>query len=53
MMDVCTLLDFKILSTIHCHYKAGKSQDIFLYKNANCICLKEESHIHLGRLEGE
>ncbi len=51
MMDRCTFLGFKTLTTIHCHYKAWKSQDIFLY-NSDCICLKEESHIHLGWLEG-
>ncbi len=36
----------------HCHYKAWKSQDIFLY-NSDCINLKEESRIHLKWLEGE
>ncbi len=29
MMDGCTFLGFKILTTIHCHYKTWKSQDIF------------------------
>jgi len=30
--------------TIHCHYKAWKSQDIFY--NSDCIRLKEENHKH-------
>ncbi len=51
MMDRWTLLDFKISTVIHCHYKAWKSQDIFLY-SSNCICLKKESHILLGWHEG-
>ncbi len=29
MMDRCTSLGFKISTTIHCHYKAWKNQDIF------------------------
>ncbi len=33
---------FKISTPIPCHYKALKSQDIFLY-NFDCIHLKEES----------
>ncbi len=45
------LLDYWI-SLIHCHDKAWKSQDIFKY-NSDCIRLKEESHKHLGWLEGE
>ncbi len=52
MMDGCTFLGFKISTTIHYHYKAWKSQDIFLY-NSNCINLKEQSHIPLGWIEGE
>jgi len=40
-------LGYKISSFIQCHYKVCKSQDIF------DIRLKEESHIHLGWLEGE
>ncbi len=51
MMDGCTLFCFKISTTIHCLYKACKSRDIFKY-NSYCICLKEESQIHLGWLEG-
>ncbi len=42
----------KILTSIHCHYKAWKSQDIFQY-NSDCIRLKEESQIHLGWLKHE
>ncbi len=36
----------------HCNDNAWKSQDNFLY-NSDWIRLKEESHIHLGCLEGE
>ncbi len=36
----------------HCNDKAWNSQDNFLY-NSDWIRLKEESHIHLGWLEGE
>ncbi len=52
MMDGFTLWGFKISTTIHSYYKAWKSQDIFLC-NSDCIRLKEESHIHLGWLEGK
>ncbi len=52
MMDGCTFWGFNILPRIHCYHKAWKSQDIFEY-NSNGICLKEESHIHIGWLEGE
>jgi len=38
--------------SIHSHYKAWKSQDIFLY-NSDCVDLKEESNVHLVWLEGE
>jgi len=38
--------------TIHSHYKAKKSQDIFIYKS-DCVWMKEESLIELGWLEGE
>ncbi len=31
MMDGCTLLDFKISTTIHCHYIACKSQNLYIY----------------------
>ncbi len=41
MMDGCTFWGFKITSTIHCHYKAWKSQDIFLY-NSDLIRLLHE-----------
>jgi len=37
---------------VHYHYNAWKSQDIFKYIS-DCVCLKDESHIHLGCLEGE
>ncbi len=46
MMDGCSFLGFKISSTIHCPYKAWKSQDMFWY-NSDYSHLKEESHIHL------
>jgi len=36
-------LGFKISVTIHNHYKALKSQDIFYY-NSDCVWLKEQSH---------
>ncbi len=52
MIDGWTFLSYKISSPIHCHYKAWKSQDK-LYYNFDCVRLKEESHIHLGWLEGE
>ncbi len=39
-------------NTPHCNDNAWNSQDNFLY-NSDWICLKEESHIHLGCLEGE
>ncbi len=29
IMDGCSILGFKISTTIYCHYKAGKSQGIF------------------------
>ncbi|XDV31154.1 hypothetical protein PO909_033909 [Leuciscus waleckii] len=29
IMDGCTFMDFKLETSIHCHYKAWKSQDIF------------------------
>ncbi len=32
--------------------KLGKKQDFFLH-NSDCIRQKEESHIHLGWLEGQ
>jgi len=31
MMDTLPFLGFKISDSIHSHYKAGKSQDIFEY----------------------
>ncbi len=34
-------LGFKISTDIHCHFKAWKSQDFFLY-NSDSICLKEK-----------
>jgi len=34
-------------TTIHHHYKAWKSQDMFKY-NSDCIRLREECHIHLN-----
>ncbi len=43
MMNGHTFWGFKILTTIHCHYKAWKRH--FLY-NYDHFCLKEESHIH-------
>ncbi len=49
MMDGCTLLEFKISTAIHCHYKVWKSQECF----SDCIRLKEESHIQLGWLRGK
>ncbi len=53
IMDVCTLFDvFWTVGTTHCNDNAWNSQDIFLY-NSDWIHLKEESHIHLGCLEGE
>ncbi len=36
----------------HCNDKVWKTKDNFLY-NSDWIRLKEESHIHLGCLEGE
>ncbi len=47
MMDGCTFLGLKISTSIHCHYKAWKAQDIFYY-NSDYF-----NHIHLGWLEGE
>jgi len=51
-MDGCTILSINLLVEIHCHFKTWKSQDIFL-DNSDCIRSKEESHLHLGWLEGE
>ncbi len=31
MMDGCTFLHFKMLSSIHCHYKAWKNIEFFKY----------------------
>ncbi len=45
MLDLCTLVCF----TIRRHYKAWKSQDIFLC-NSDCIRLKEESHIKSNQI---
>jgi len=42
---------FWAIVTIHSHYKAWKSQDIFK-RNSDCVWLNEESHVHLGWLEG-
>ncbi len=39
-----SFLSFKLMATIHCHYKAWKSQGVYLY-NSDCVHLKEESHI--------
>ncbi len=53
-MDALYLTTFDLLNTISrpCRYRAWKSQDNFEY-NSDWIHLKEESHIHLGCLEGE
>jgi len=51
IMDVCIFLGFT--PPIHYHYKAWKSQDIFLKNISDCVQLKEDSHIHLGSLDGE
>jgi len=49
MMDRCTfMMDFRTETAIHSHYKAGKSQDIFVNVNSDCVRLKEESRKHLG-----
>jgi len=37
---------------IHYHYKSRKSQDVFKYIS-DCVCLKEDGHVHLGWLGGE
>ncbi len=55
MMDKCSLLDCYL--TIEYHpftaiIMLGRARTFFLY-NADCIHLKEESHMHLGWLEGE
>ncbi len=52
MRSTVKMVLFKILTPYTAIIKLGKSQDIFLY-NSDCIHLKEESHIHLGWLEGE
>ncbi len=46
------VLDCWTETPTHCNDNAWNSQDNFLY-NSDWIRLKEESHIHLGRLEGE
>ncbi len=56
MMDGCTLLE--LYWTIENQHpftaiiKLGRARPFFYY-NSDCIHLKEESHIHLGLLEGE
>lgn len=40
------------MAAIQYHEQDVKSQDIIQY-NCDCGPLKEEGHIHLGRLEGE
>ncbi len=53
IMDARTLFDvFWTVEQNHCNDNAWNSQDNFLY-NSDWIRLKEESHIHLGCLEGE
>ncbi len=56
IMDGCALLDFfwtgKKKTSAHCHFKAWKGKEFFLYIS-DWIPLKEESHVHLGCLEGE
>lgn len=42
----------KISSTVHSYSEAWKSQDMCYY-NSDCIIMKDESHLQIGRLEGE
>jgi len=42
MMDGCTCVGITISFTIHSHYKAWESQDIF--SDTDCVWLKEEIH---------
>ncbi len=56
MMDKCSLLDF--YWTIEYHpftaiIMLGRRARTFFLYNADCIRLKEESHMHLKWLEGE
>jgi len=52
IMDGCIYFRLQNTPPIHYHYKSLESQDIFKYIS-DCVHLKEDSHIHLGRLEGE
>ncbi len=51
------LLDFKILNSFTVIIKLGRARNLLLFffflYHSDCIRLKEESHIHLGLLEGE
>ncbi len=49
MMDGCTILGVIFTVII----KLGKTRTSFFIYNSDCIRMEEESHIHLGRLEGE
>ncbi len=53
MMDGYSLLDFYLTIEYHAFIiMLGRARTFFEY-NADCIRLKEESHMHLGWLEGE
>lgn len=47
-----TFCSVKISSTVHSYSGAWKSQDMCYY-NSDCIIMKDESHLQIGRLEGE
>ncbi len=44
MMDGCTFLGFKISNSIHCHYKAWKSQEFFYI--TQIIFVRKKKVIH-------